>query len=157
MNTPRWLVVAILSLSSGFALFARAVAAADTLTVPIAGTAFGLPESVYFSGTAKLSVKPTSIRLPGAKRRLVVSIDLHGISGRGLSTGATYLATAEANLTRPFGPSDVVELTFPFAVAGSPATAVGRTAVAIFNFTYDPSTGALTAATASVAALKLAN
>ena len=157
MNTRRWLVVAILSLSSGLALAVRSAATVTTLTVPVAGIVSGVPESVSFSGTAQVSAQPTSIRIPGGHRKFVVSVDLQGVSGRGLTTGATYLAGAQPNLTRPFGPSDVVELTFPFAPAGTPATAVVRTAVVTFNLAYDASTGTLIAATASLAAPKPSN
>ena len=90
MNTRRWLVVAILSLSTGVALAVEPT----TLTVPIEGTVPGSPESVSFSGTAQVSAQPTSIRIAGGQRKSEVFIDLHRVSGRGLSTGAIYVATA---------------------------------------------------------------
>jgi hypothetical protein len=156
MNTPRWLLFAILLLSFGFAP-AGPVPTASSVSVPIAGTVSGLPESVVFSGKARITATPTSIRIAGAKRRMVVSVDLNGVSGRGLSSGTTYLATAVANLTRSFAASDVIEVTFPFFPGGSAAGAQARTAVATFTLEYDVSTGALTAANASVAAVKLQN
>jgi hypothetical protein len=154
MKTPRWLIVAILSLSFGFAP-AGPVPASSTVSVPIAGTVSGLPESVVFSGKARITAKPTSIRIAGAKRKMVVSVDLNGVSGKGLSSGTTYLATAVGNLTRSFAASDVIEMTFPFFPGGSAAGAQARTAVATFTLEYDVSTGALTAAKASVAGGKL--
>jgi hypothetical protein len=144
-------VSAIVSLSFGLAT-AVAAQTATTVAVPLAGTVFGLPESVYFSGTAQISVRPAEDTAPGAKPRLIVSIDLGDVSGRGLSTGATYTVNGQASLTRRFTPSDTVQLTFPFFVRGAVATAQARTAVASFTFSYDPATGALTAANAFLAA-----
>ncbi len=126
--------------------------------VAISGTVTGLPESVYFTGPVQVSTRPVPGRIAGATAHVVVSIDLRNISGRGQSTGTTYLTSGHANLTRLFGASDLIEVTFPFfrsgTAGGDPST---RTGLASFNLSYDVTTGALTTATASIAAPNLAN
>ena len=154
MNPRRWLIVAILSLSLGpVPLIAQT---AGTVSVPIAGTVFGLPESVFFSGTARITVRPAQADV-AAVPRVVVSIDLGDLSGKGLTTGTVYSAGGQFNLTRPLVAGDVIQATIPFFVRGSGPTAPGRTAVASFSFDYDIATGALTSARASLAAPAPAN
>jgi hypothetical protein len=149
MNTRRWLVPAILFLS-----FASASSALDpsSVAVPIAGTVFGLPESVFFSGTAQITVRPAESDVPGTGPRMVVSIDLDEVVGRGLSTGNVYVTGGLIKLTRRLVRGDVIRATIPFFVRGSAPTARGRTAVASFSFDYDITTGALTSANAALAA-----
>jgi hypothetical protein len=151
MKMRRLLIPAILSLSFGFAPALTALTP-STVTVPIAGTVFGLPESVFFSGTAQISVRPAEDDGPGARPRLIISIDFGDLSGRGLSTGRSYVAGGQINLTRRLTPGDVIEATFPFFLRGGGPTDPGRTAVASFRFDYDVATGALTSARASCAA-----
>jgi hypothetical protein len=149
MNTRRWLVPAILFLS-----FAPASRALDpsSVAVPIAGTVFGLPESVFFSGTAQITVRSAESDVPGVGPRMVVSVDLGDLVGTGLSTGDVYVTGGLINLTRRLVPGDVIRATIPFFVRGAGPTAKGRTAVASFSFDYDITTGALTSARAALAA-----
>jgi hypothetical protein len=149
MNTRRWLVPAILFLS--FAPPSRALDP-STVAVPIAGTVFGLPESVFFSGTAQITVRPAESDVPGTAPRMVVSIDLGDLVGTGLATGDVYLTGGLIKLTRRLVRGDVMHATIPFFVRGSGPTARGRTAVASFSFDYDITTGALTSASAALAA-----
>jgi hypothetical protein len=152
-------VPSLLVAVAGAVVLAGAAVAAlvpTSKTVPIAGTVFGLPESVYFSGSAQISTRPVEGRIPGASPHVVVSIDLGGVSGVGLSTKATYLASGQANLTRWLVASDLVQVTFPFSGASGRDSAV-RTALATFNLSFDVATGALTGATASISAPNLPN
>ncbi|MFL5371785.1 MAG: hypothetical protein ACJ78Z_16440 [Myxococcales bacterium] len=149
MNTQRLSIAAVLLLSFATAAFALTPSAVN---VPIAGTVFGLPESVYFSGTARITVRPAESDVPGRPGAVVVEIDLGDLSGRGLSTGTVYSAGGQVHLTRRLLPKDAIETTLPFAVRGSAPTARTRTAVARFNLQYDMVSGVLTAATASLAA-----
>jgi len=149
MNTRRWLVPAILFLS--FAPAAKALHP-TTVSVPIAGTVFGLPESVFFSGTAEITVRPAESDVPGTVPRVVVAIDLGDLVGKGLSTGDVYVTGGLIRLTRSLVKGDVIHATIPFFVRGSGPTAKGRTAVASFSFDYDITTGALTSARAAIAA-----
>ena len=149
MNTRRCLVPAIL-----FLPFAPASRALDpsNVAVPIAGTVFGLPESVFFSGTAQITVRPAESDVPGTVPRVVVAIDLGDLVGKGLSTGDVYVTGGLIRLTRSLVKGDVIHATIPFFVRGSGPTAKGRTAVASFSFDYDITTGALTSARAALAA-----
>jgi len=152
MKTAQWLVPAVLSLSLGFAPAVHAQAASKT--VPIAGTVSGQPESVSFSGAARIDVTEAADNLSGSVPRMVVSITLIDVSGRGSSTGATYLLSGQTTLTRRLSANDLIEVTFPFFVRGSPAVAVTRTAVASLSYSYDPKSGRLVSADASLAAPK---
>jgi len=77
-------------------------------------------------------------------------VDTRGLSCVGQSTKTTYLNSGQANLTRLLVASDVVQMTF----AMYPNTAGGylkaRTGMATLNLSYDTTTGALTAASASI-------
>jgi hypothetical protein len=150
MNTRRQLILAVLSLSF-LPVPALVAQTASTLSVPIAGTIFGLPESVFFSGTAQITVRPAQADVASVPR-VVISIDLGDLSGKGLSSGAAYSASGQLNLTRRLVAGDVIRATIPFFARGAGPTARGRTAVASFSFDYDVTTGALTSARASLAA-----
>jgi hypothetical protein len=149
MNTRRWFVAAILFLASAPALRAHAP---GTVEIPIAGTVFGLPESVFFSGTAQITVRPAEDDAPGAAPRMIVSIDLGDLNGRGLSTGKVYVTGGLIRLTRRLVRGDVIQATVPFFVRGAAPADGGRTAVASFSFDYDITTGSLTSARAALAA-----
>src|SRR5256885_3227917 len=116
MNTRHWIVPAVLLVS--FAPSLRALAP-STVAIPIAGTVFGLPESVFFSGTARITVRPAVSDIPGAGPRMIVSIDLGDLTGKGLSSGNVYLTGGLVNLTRRLVPGDVIQATIPFFVRGA--------------------------------------
>jgi hypothetical protein len=155
------LVLASVGLVSAAAL-ARAAVAANALlpsatVVAISGTVTGSPESVVFTGPVEVSTRPAAGRIAGARAHVVVTIDLRQLSGRGLSTGTAYVSPGQANLTRVFGPSDWIELSFPFFPSGGLPGSPARTGVLTFALAYDVTTGALTAAVATVAAPNLPN
>ena len=158
---PRALVLASVGLVSAGAIAQTAAAPAPMVptstVVTISGTVEGLPESVLFTGPVQVSTRPAPGRIAGAMAHVVVSIDLRQLSGRGVSTGATYVSSGQANLTRVFGASDQIELTFPFALSGVAPVAPERTGVATFVLSYDVTTGSLTSAAATIAAPNLPN
>jgi len=157
MNPRKLLIPAILSFSFAFAPSLKAVPALvpSSISIPVGGIVFGLPESVSFTGTAQIDVKPAEADAPGAVRRVVVFIDFGQLTGRGVSTGATYTAGGLMVITRVLSPSDVIEATLPFSISGSSPTAPTRTAVARFNFRFNMTDGTISAVTASVAASTL--
>jgi hypothetical protein len=164
LSTPAFLtalVPASIGLVSAAALAQSAVArnslVPTSTVVDISGTVTGSPESVVFTGPVEVSTRPASGRIAGARAHVVVTIDLRQLSGRGLSTGTTYVSPGQANLTRVFGPSDLIEVTFPFFPSGGPPGSPVRTGVLTFALAYDVTTGALTAAVATVAAPNLPN
>jgi hypothetical protein len=145
----------------------------STFTIQVSGTASsvktGLPETVKFSGSVVITttvVTDPAASTPDATTSalppsVVVSVDGRGVTGVGQKTGTVYNNECEASLTRPFGATDTVQLTFAFYPAPSstaPAGSVGdylssKTGLLTLNLTYDTSTTALTNATASVGTL----
>lgn len=122
---------------------------AQTAVVPIKGVVSGSPESVSFSGDAKVSSRHAAD--PDFNRpRLVVTIDLRGIAGVGSSSGAKYVVYGPELVQRPVAASHAVEITFPFKSSMSPAAASARTGLASFVLDFDVATGAMTAASGSV-------
>lgn len=115
--------------------------------VPLKGVVSGSPESVSFSGQAKV----TSRLAPDPdffKPRLVLSIDLSAVSGVGSNTGAKYVISGPELLQRDVAASHTVEITFPFR--GGSSAALPRTGVASFVLDFDPGTGAVTQASGNV-------
>lgn len=129
-------------------LFTAPAPSQDAL-VPIKGMVSGSPESVSFSGQAKVSSRFAPD--PDFNRpRLVLTIDLTAIAGIGSSTGAKYVVYGPELVQRPVAASQAVEITFPFKSSTSPAAATARTGVASFALEFDVNSGAITAASGSV-------
>ena len=115
--------------------------------VPLKGVVSGSPESVRFSGQAKV----TSRLAPDPdffKPRLVLSIDLSGVPGVGSTTGAKYVISGPELLQRDVAASHTIEITFPFH--GGASSAAPRTGLASFVLDFDPSTGAVIRASGNV-------
>lgn len=128
-------------------LFA-APAPAQSAEVAIRGVVSGAPESVSFSGQAKVS----SRLAPDPdffKPRLVLSIDLTGVAGVGSTSGATYVISGPELVQRRVAASHAIEITFPFRSSAS-ATRGTRTGVAAFVLDFDVDTGAVTGASGNV-------
>lgn len=125
-------------------LFA-APAPAESASVAIAGVVSGSPESVSFSGQAKVS----SRLAPDPdffKPRLVLSIDLSGVAGVGSTSGAKYVISGPELVQRSVAASHTIEITFPFRRSG----AEPRTGVASFALDFDTATGAVTRASGNL-------
>jgi len=132
-------------------VLAGAPARADTsiVLVAISGTVSGSPESVVFSGEAKLANRlapDPDFNSPN----YVLSIDLSAVSGVGSSTLKTYAISGPSIVQKKVASLHVVEISFPFAERGSSALAT-RSGVASFTINFNSNTGAITAATGSVA------
>ena len=122
---------------------------AQTAVVPIKGVVSGLPESVNFSGDARVISRHAPD--PDFNRpRLVLTIDLSGVAGVGSVTGAKYLVYGPELVHRPVAASHMVEITFPFKSSTSPVALTARTGLASFVLDFDVATGALTAASGAV-------
>ena len=127
----------------------RPARADSSVAVAVFGTVDGAPESVYVSGVAQITSR---LMKTGAKfnhpRSVMLSIDLHSVSGQGLSTGTTYVITGQDEVMRQLVASDLVEITFPLYPDGGFTSA--RSGLASFTLTFDVSTGALTGGRATV-------
>ena len=110
--------------------------------VPVSGVVTGAPESVTFSGSAKVGTRLAPDPDFGSPS-LVVSIDLTGVSGLGASTRTKYVISGPEIVQRRLAPSYTVDLTFPFYKNGSNGTTDARSGAATFSFTVDPGTGAI--------------
>ena len=122
-------------------------AAQNTALVPVKGIVSGQPESVTFSGQAKVSSRLAKDPDFG-KPRLVLTIDLSGVSGVGSSSHAKYVVSGPEMTQRPVSVSHTVEFTFPFTKSGS--SELPQTGVASFALGFDVNSGAITSASGSV-------
>jgi len=132
--------------TSTFSVTTSGTVGTGTTSTVAVGTA--TPETISCTGTVKIST--VAVTDPSLPPGVVVSVDTRGLSCVGQSTKTTYLNSGQANLTRLLVASDVVQMTF----AIYPNTAGGylkaRTGMATLNLSYDTTTGALTAASASI-------
>jgi hypothetical protein len=127
----------------------EAPAPAHSAAVPIKGVVSGSPESVTFSGQAKVSNR-LAPDPDFFQPRFVMTIDLREIAGVGSQTGAKYVISGPEFVQREAAASHSVEITFPFKSTKSPTSATARTGVASFVLDFDVNTGALTSASGSV-------
>jgi len=123
----------------------------SSVAIAISGTVDGSPESVYVSGLAQITSTFVKADLTfNHPARVILSFDLHNVSGKGLSTGAMYVTKTQDDMLRLLAPSDVVAITFPLY----PNTATGfrsaRAGIASFNLSFDVTTGNITGGTATV-------
>ncbi len=143
-------VLALLVWVTGGLVWGGTPAFANTLVVPISGTVDGLPESVSLSGTAEIrSALVTND--PGTPPDVILRIKLLDVSGPGQS-GTTYIAPAENIIVRPLGPTDFIEMVFPFFPSGSGGHLKARSGRVTFTLGFDVQTGDLTGVTASLRA-----
>src|SRR5258706_11532799 len=152
-----------IALSLLVALAAAGPAAAQTATSTFSvsssgtvGTAAGTavvgtapaPEAISCTGTVKVSSMAASDAVLGPQD--VVWLDTTALSCVGVTTKTTYLNSGQGNLTRPLVATDVLKMTF----ALYPNTAGGylkaRTGMVTANLSFNTTTGALTAAAASI-------
>ena len=141
----------------GGLLFAAAPAYAQAVstssfTLQISGTASavktGLSETVQFSGP--LIVTATVVNDPTLGPTVAIWVDGRGVAGSGTKTKTAYANTCVANLTRPFGPTDVIQTTFAFFQNVPGGFMNAKTGLLTLNLTYNTTTQALTNVTASV-------
>jgi hypothetical protein len=114
----------------------------NTSLVSVSGTVTGSPESVKFSGTAKVGTRLAPDPHFGSPS-LIVSVDLSPVSGVGSSTRAKYVIGGPEIVQKRLAPSYNVDLTFPFYKSGTDGTTGARSGAATFSFTVDGSTGAV--------------
>ncbi len=126
----------------------------NTSLVSVSGIVSGSPESVSFSGTAKVATRLAPDPDFGSPS-LVVSIDLTGVSGVGSSTRTKYVISGPEIVQKRLVPSYAVEITFPFYERGTNGTSGARSGLATFSFNVDAATGAVSAPVGSIASSPL--
>lgn len=124
---------------------AQAQAPWNTSLVAVTGTVTGTPESVAFSGTATISTR-VALDPDFGDHKLVMSIDLTGVSGVGASSSKTYVIQGPEIVQKPLAASYEIDLTFPFFESGTLGTTEARPGRALFALSIDPATGAVTSA-----------
>jgi hypothetical protein len=126
----------------------------NTALVPVSGVVSGTPESVTFSGNAKIGTRLAPDPDFGSPS-LVVSIDLSGVSGMGSSTRTKYVISGPEIVQKRLAPSYLVDITFAFYKSGTMGTAGARSGAASFTFNVDGTTGAVSGVVASIASSPL--
>ena len=126
----------------------------NTSLVSVSGIVSGTPESVSFSGTAKVATRLAPDPDFGSPS-LVVSIDLTGISGVGSATRTKYSIGGPEIVQKRLAPSYAVDITFPFYKSGTNGTSDARSGQASFSFNVDSATGAVSSAIGSIASSPL--
>lgn len=111
----------------------------------------GLGETVTFSG--EVVITANVVTDPVLPTGVAVYIDGRGVTGVGSRTGTVYRNSCEANLTRLFGPTDKIDLTFAFFEDKSGSYLTSKTGLITITLTYDEATRKLTAASGSVGTL----
>jgi hypothetical protein len=121
----------------------------NTKLVPIKGSVDGVPETVVFSGNAKVNSRLAPDPVFNTPT-LVLAIDLSGISAVGSSTRSKYVVSGPEMVQRKVAASQLVEITFPFAKGSMGGTSEARTGVATFALNFDLTSGAVTTGTGNV-------
>ena len=119
--------------------------------VDVSGTVTGTPESVEFSGKAKVGSRlapDPDFNSP----RFVLTIDMTDVNGTGSLTGKKYVVPTEEVVQRRVAASHMVSFSFPFVENGKEGL-TARAGKANFSLSFDMNTGVVTAATASVGSL----
>src|SRR5262245_21101761 len=115
--------------------------------VPVVGVVTGGPESVTFSGRAKVKADVVTDPDFGGIPTVVLTIDLSALKGVGASTGAIYATSDQAIVQRQLAAADTVQYSFPFYRSGTSAQSLG---FASFNLSFDVNTLKLTGASGSI-------
>ena len=154
MKTHRWFLVPALSIAL-FALAGSSIAAVTAAVdsdglIPISIKLAAKPESLLVSGTVR--IKCSRIEDPDfrAAAHVAVSVDLSGLTARGVSSGAVYvIAPGELVLWRPLAANDVLQPSVAFYRSGD-ALSSAQTAQVSLSLTYDVTTGKLTTGSVSL-------
>ena len=119
--------------------------------VEVSGIVTGTPESVAFSGKAKVGSRlapDPDFNSP----RYVLTIDMTDVSGTGSMTGKKYVVPSSEVVQRRAAAAHVVTFSFPFTENGKNAL-TGRAGKASFSLSFDVNTGVITAANGSIDSL----
>ena len=122
---------------------------ATSALVTVKGSVVGAPETVNFSGQAKVSARVVTDPDFGGQPTVVLSIDMSGVSGTGASTGKKYVVSAQETMNRHLNAADLVQVTFPFYQSGASGT-TARIGAASFSLGYNVGTLKLTGASGQI-------
>ena len=115
----------------------------SSFTFTLSGTVAGGSEAVTCAGPVKVTAMV--VKDPSMPPNSIVSLDTTSLTCTGATTGARYLNSGQATLTRLLGPTDRVEA----AISLYPNTPDGfmhaKTGLATLNLRYNVAAGALVA------------
>ena len=135
-------------------LAVSAVSAPQTTTVPVSGMVGGAPEVVAFSGNVQ--IRSLLVKDPdfGKPPTVQLSIDLVDVIGRGLTSKAKYVTTAEFINSTEIDANEVIELTFPFQPESRKGYLVARAGLMALTLKFDARNGAITGAACRISGIE---
>jgi hypothetical protein len=148
----RPLVVAALACCAplpSWAADAMKTAMVSVSSVRAAPAPAGSPEAVAFSGQVTVKTR-LALDADFGDSKLMLFIDMSGVSGVGSVSGSSYMVRSQDVLIRPLSMSQELELTFPFFKSMSDTLASTRTGVAQIVLNIDTTTGMVTSAAATM-------
>ena len=123
----------------------------NATTVPVRGTVYGGWEDVRFWGDVQIETRLALDPLDSTRNKLVVLIDLSGVSGKGVDSGNGYtVRDPESVHHRQLAGSDAIAVAFPFSRSSGRWTTSTRGGLASFSFTVDTTTGAVMSASGGI-------
>ncbi len=123
---------------------ARAITGSPrSATLPVSGTVGGAPEGVAFSGTVQIRSHLVTDPDFGKPPTVHLAIDLVDLIGRGLTSGAKYVTTAEFVSSAEVNANEVIELTFPFQPQSKKGHLVARSGNIALTLRFDARNGAV--------------
>ncbi len=132
-----------------------ATGSARSATVVVSGSVGGAPEVVAFSG--KVQIRSHLVTDPdfGKPPTVHLAIDLVDLIGKGLTSGAKYVSTAEFVNSTEVDANEVIELTFPFQPESRKGHLVARAGNLALTLRFDARNGAVISGTGRVSGLDL--
>jgi len=127
----------------------------SSVTIPVAGVVNGLPESVSLSGSVTIVSRLSSDPLLGEAMRNRLTIKLVNVSGVGMTSGRSYVATGENTMMRLGSISDQFGVMFPFYRNTAAGPMAARSAMVSITLKVDLLSGAIGGATASISTPRL--
>lgn len=121
----------------------------SSFTFTLAGTVAGGSEAVTCSGPVKVTAMV--VKDPSMPPNSIVSLDTRSLACTGATTGARYLNSGQATLTRLLGPSDQVQTSISLYPNTPDGFMHARTGLATLNLSYDVAAGALVGVSGTLA------
>jgi hypothetical protein len=144
----------VLAVSLAASLFASSAAASSNAVVPVSGTVGGAPEVVSFSG--KVRIRSTLVKDPdfGKPPTVQLAIDLIDVVGKGLTSGAKYVTTAEFINNTELDGHEVIEISFPFQPDSSKGHLTARAGLMALTLKFDARDGAIIGAACRISGVQ---